>query len=71
MKDKIREMSVLLLDDPHGINEEAFLCLKEILHETDNMDVITKVESMEGRFFLNEADAKPFYAEFQLEKGVD
>jgi len=53
-KDKLlRKFSLLVLDDQHGINHDAYTALIDLLVE-DHDDIMTATEIMDNRIFLNE-----------------
>lgn len=49
----IRCLAIAVLDDPQGINEDAWNILREMLGKENN-DIIQAVNSCENRFFLPE-----------------
>lgn len=50
----LRELAIALLDDPDGINEKAHNLLADLLVESNNSDVLEKIHSAKGRYFLHE-----------------
>ncbi len=55
-RDDIRRMCIALLDDNHGINEEAYVLLSRFMIENGFSDLLRQVETIEGRFFLPEEE---------------
>jgi hypothetical protein len=55
----IRNLAIKLLDDGHGINSEAWGALQELLHISGCDDVIEAVDSIDGRYYLDEGKFKP------------
>ena len=57
-KDIVRKFAITALDDGHGINEEAMDMLSFILVETGNEDLLSHVDSTDGRFYIGEDNAE-------------
>ena len=54
-KKNLRQFAIAVLDDPDGINEEAYEKLAGLLLDNDgNEDILNMVLSTEGRFYLPE-----------------
>lgn len=53
-KQTLRNTVINLLDDENGVNEAGYNGLDEICCENNWTDILTQVESVGGRFFLNE-----------------
>ncbi len=56
MHKDMRRLAIALLDDEHGINEDGYAVLSELLlaEDEENRDIINAVSSVEGRVFLPE-----------------
>ena len=50
----LRNLSIILLDDPHGINEKAYKVILEFLISQNHYDIIDSVRCCENRYFLPE-----------------
>jgi hypothetical protein len=52
----LRELALELLDDPHGITQEAWAVLYALLEASDDEyeDIAKAVDGSEGRVFLGE-----------------
>lgn len=57
MNNKLRQTIINLLDDENGVNETGYRGIQEICGNNQWDDITSKVESTEGRFYLNEDDA--------------
>ena len=55
---EIRKLALLVYDDENGISEHAHEAFYELLIKTCNDDIIKRIDSCEGRFFLGEDDAR-------------
>lgn len=59
-QDKLRQMAIEVLNDDHGISQDAWLPLFELL-EGNHDDIIQAVEAQDGRLFLPEDVADDLY----------
>ena len=51
----MRQLAIALLNDEHGINNDAWVMLSAALEdEGGNEDILTAVKSTEGRWYLPE-----------------
>ena len=48
----VRALAIALLDDEHGICENAYSILARMLVDTRNEDLLALVEATDGRFYL-------------------
>ena len=55
---KIRALAMALLDDDHGISEKAYNQLLDLLDDYGITDIPERVESCEGRFFIEEPEGE-------------
>jgi len=53
-KETVRKFAIKVLDDGHGINEEAMDLLSTILVETGNEDFLGFIEIVDGRCYIGE-----------------
>jgi len=49
----VKELALALLDTDHGVSENVWWLLYDILHDHDLHDIIEKVEACEGKWFLS------------------
>lgn len=50
--EKLRKLSIALLDDDEGINEQGWYILRDMLVEDGQHDILEAVDSVDNRFFL-------------------
>jgi len=49
---KLRELAIELLDDEHGITQDAWAVLHEALERDEHNDIISAVDGNSGRVYL-------------------
>lgn len=54
MEDKLKKLAVLLLDDEHGIHEEAYCALLDLMPESLALELNRVTKCQDGRFYLPE-----------------
>jgi len=56
MKEQLRQLAINLLDDQHGISENAYGALMDTLSiaDVECADIMKCAEAADGRFFLPE-----------------
>ena len=64
-REELRKLAIALLDDPDGINHQAWCILSDILANNSCVDIIKEVTSARTRYYLNEDHS------FQTEKPKD
>jgi hypothetical protein len=57
-KNQIRNLAISLLDDEHGISENGYNKLREVLVETENLDIVRATDAANGRYFISEDSAE-------------
>ena len=54
-KKQLKQLALALLNDDHGITEQAYRILEALLNENGLTDITRRVEATDGRFYLPRA----------------